>query len=313
MSPLTSIIFIAWCAVASQQHLAADTVTTYLIPTLDTETLFKTAMAINSQWSISAAHALSLRIEFLSMNQMGLITRRIRHIMSFHNTSTEASMVLLFADCIQSRKLCVIRFRQNPEINPIRIRMNSTANNPQHYILKIRQNVLQCRTYRIVIDVRIMERNGEYFHIMTRSKVIANIGSHPLFELDRSRIVLFPSFIANNKMHYHKREVFEFSLKPNEKIYAYDIRIYSQRKFMQRVRGITAFDLEHVNHVSPAHLTDVFAVKLSLLNGSNSCFRLNPFTKQIPSIVISRANNHAFKRSPQLMCSESMCRLCTMQ
>ena len=310
MAALIFIIFISWLkfrdVLPSQHHLAADIVSTYLIPALDTEMLFRTSMAINAQWSISAAHALSSRVEYLSINQMESIKRRIKRIIDAYNTSSELHIIKQFANYIDCRNLSVIKFCDNPEMIPIQIRMNWKDQDSKHFIFKMHPDSLSCRYYRILIDALIVEKNDIHLIKERQCRVVTNIGSHPLFEFHGSKIVLFPSFISKNKMHYHKREEFDFMLDSNDLwIIGYEIQILSQRLFMQR--GIVRhYGVGHVRVAEPAQLVDVFAVKLSLRNDSNPCFRLNPFTHQGTS-------DDRQKCDSQFMCSESLCKLCILQ
>ena len=290
MVPFLFALVVMWIltnAASSEQRLSMDVAAVYIMPALDTETLFKTAMCMNTEWSISAAHTLSKRTRFLSINKMKAILRRISNV----SDNADETTAKLFADCIKMRENTISKFEQDPETNPIRIALNPTNDEVEYHIFKIKESGSSCTCFLVSIDALIIERNAiaTSFIKKTKERIITNIGSHPLIQVNGSNIVLFASFATKNKMHYYMRAEGAFTMESNQEIYGYDVRIYSDRG-------------GHANLDSTAPITDVFAVTFDLLNHSN----------------LTQDHQHRLHWIPEnwngcRLRTESMCKICVIQ
>ena len=299
---IINVLFILFSdEVVSQHRLASDVLSSHVITALDIKTLFNVAMCVNTEWSKAAARALSERTKFLTMDKMKTVVHRIRNIRNLDDTLLR--ILKCFAKCIKMRNDTIVKFRKSPSTNPVQIHANLTGGKAEYHIFKIKHNryrPFRSTCFLISIDALIREQTEMCTNFtkkrMRKERIMTNIGSHPLIQMNASNIVLFASFNTKNEMHYHKRAEIKFALGTDQRIYGYDIGMYYD-------------DEGHINVESPVPIMDMFAVDYHLLNNSHPCFCVNPQNSHQQYWTLE----NWYKYHPQLIRSESSCEFCIVQ
>ena len=209
-----TIFIMTWVATRgiNETHhcFTSDILTTYLLPSLDANTLIHMALCINKKWSISAIRILASRTKFLSIKQTEMVLNRISSMHS-NDLSSERAMI---TNCFARRFNAISQYNKHTDAPSLRLRSKS-----DFYLFKIGQQIKISQYCSISIEALIMGQNENTTSVKSSRLTIRY---DPIIQTNGDKVILFASY---NGIDYFRCIEVQFDTNSDQEILYYDVRI----------------------------------------------------------------------------------------